>query len=300
MRIYTGCIPCFARQAVEAAEMSTEDTELRRLIIKKALHSMADLPFDLTPPHAGMIIHRIVKNLLGDIDPYQELKTLYNQKALDLYDEMKKTVAGAADRLETASRLAIAGNNIDFGFRSNSDHIDLHGSIKEALQKPLVIDHTARFAESLKQAQHILYVSDNAGEVVFDRVLVEEIPDFEKRVVFVVKGEPILNDATMKDAEEAGLTDIVRVIDNGSDAPGTIIETCSDSFLAELNRSDLIISKGQGNYETLSEEPRNVFFLLKAKCHVIARDLGVQVGDLVLESLAVKRGSLRKDPQPVH
>jgi uncharacterized protein with ATP-grasp and redox domains len=299
MKIYTGCIPCFARQAVEAAEMSTEDPELRQLIIRKALHGMAELPFDRTPPHAGMIIHRIVKNLLGDIDPYQELKAFYNRKALSLYSEMKAIVSNAEDPIETAARLAIAGNNIDFGIRSNDDHVDLHGVIEEALRKPLVIDHMERFTESLEQSHRILYVADNAGEVVFDRVLVEEIKDFEDRVVFAVKGEPVLNDATMQDAEEAGLTGIVRVIGNGSDAPGTIIETCSDSFLAELSRSDLIISKGQGNYETLSEEPRNVFFLLKAKCPVIARDLGVQVDDLVLESLAVKRESLRTEPDPV-
>jgi uncharacterized protein with ATP-grasp and redox domains len=299
MKIYTGCIPCFARQAVEAAEMSTEDTELRQLIIRKALHGMAELPFDRTPPHAGMIIHRIVKNLLGNIDPYQALKALYNRKALSLYTEMKAIVARAENPIEKAARLAIAGNDIDFGIRSNSDHVDLHGVIDEALRRPLVIDHTARFTESLGQARRILYVADNAGEVVFDRVLVEEIQDFGERVVFVVKGEPVLNDATMRDAEEAGLTGIVRVIDNGSDAPGTIIETCSDSFLKELNHADLIISKGQGNYETLSDEPRNVFFLLKAKCPVIARDLGVQVGDLVLESLAVKREILRTEPEPV-
>jgi len=272
--------------------MSTDDPALRQTIIRKALHSMAELPYDRTPPHAGMIIHRIVKNLLGDIDPYRDLKYTYNLKALNLYPEMKDIIARSRNRLETAVRLAIAGNNIDFGVRMGCDHVDLHGVIEEALQKPLVIDHTERFAESLEQNQNILYVADNAGEVVFDRVLVEEIPDFEERVVFVVKGEPVLNDATMQDAEEAGLTGIVRVIDNGSDAPGTIIETCSESFVRELNRADLIISKGQGNYETLSEEPRNVFFLLKAKCPVIARDLGVQVGDLVLESLALKQESL--------
>jgi uncharacterized protein with ATP-grasp and redox domains len=132
----------------------------------------------------------------------------------------------------------------------------------------------------------ILYIADNAGEIVFDRILVEEIQDFENRVVFVVKGGPILNDATMMDAREAGLTDIVRVIDNGCDAPGTILELCNDAFIEELNRADLIISKGQGNYETLSDIPRNVFFLLKAKCPVIAGDLSVHVGDLILQSLA--------------
>jgi uncharacterized protein with ATP-grasp and redox domains len=292
MRIYTGCIPCFARQAVEAAEMSTDDIALRQTIIRDALRSMAELPFEKTPPHAGMIIHRIVKRYFGKIDPYKDLKDLYNRKALDLFPEMKGIVENADNRLETAARLAIAGNNIDFGYRSNNDHVDLHGVIEEALNKPLVIDHSKLFSESLREARRILYVADNAGEVVFDRVLIEEIPDHYERVVFAVKGEPVINDATIEDARAAGLTDIVSVIDNGSDAPGTIIETCSQSFIEELNRADLIISKGQGNYETLSDEHRNVFFLLKAKCPVIAADLGVRVGDLVLESLSLKLGIL--------
>ena len=289
MNIYTGCVPCFARQAVEAAEMATQDLELRQTIIRKALHALAELPYDKTPPHAGVVIHRIVKDMVGDIDPYLELKTTYNKKALALYDEMKETVARSFNKYETASRLAIAGNNIDFGIRSNSEHIDLHEAIYETLEKPLAINHLEQFITSLDHANLILYIADNAGEIVFDRVLVEEIPDYQNRVVFVVKGAPILNDATMTDAEEAGLTDIVRVIDNGCDAPGTIIELCNEPFIEELNRADLIISKGQGNYETLSDLPQNVFFLLKAKCPVIARDLGVQVGDLILESLAVKQ-----------
>ena len=289
MKIYTGCVPCFARQAVEAAEMATDDEVLRQDIIRKALHALAELPYDKTPPHAGVVIHRIVKEMVGDIDPYEELKTIYNQRSLDLYDEMKEIVAQSQNTLETASRLAIAGNNIDFGIRSNSENIDLHEVIEETLERPLSINHLKQFGKSLDHATSILYIADNAGEIVFDRVLVEEIPDYQDRVTFVVKGAPILNDATMEDALEAGLADIVRVIDNGCDAPGTIIELCSEPFIEELKGADLIIAKGQGNYETLSDVPHNVFFLLKAKCPVIARDLDVRVGDLILESLEEKK-----------
>jgi hypothetical protein len=295
MKIYNGCIPCFARQVVEAAEMSTEDPGLRETIIREAMHSLAELPFDKTPPHAGLIIHRIVRNLLGDTDPYHHLKQLYNRRALALYPEMKDIVAGSPDRLLTAARLAIAGNNIDFGIRSNNDHIDLHEVIEETLALPLAIDHSRYFAEAVGTARSILYIADNAGEVVFDRLLIEEIPDHGDRVLFAVHGEPVINDATMEDAEDAGLTGIVRVIDNGSDAPGTMTETCSESFLHELNRADLIISKGQANYETLSDEPGNVYFLLKAKCPVIAAHMNLRVGDLILESLALKRTLLSVD-----
>ena len=154
MKIYTGCVPCFARQAVEAAEMSTDDQELRHAIIREALHALAEIPYEKTPPHAGVVIHRIVKNMVGNIDPYLELKTTYNRRALDLYPEMKETVARSSDRFETAVRLAIAGNNIDFGIRSNSDHIDLHDVIDETLGKPLTINITCSNLMITAKAPH--------------------------------------------------------------------------------------------------------------------------------------------------
>ncbi len=282
MKIYTGCIPCFARQAVEASEMAAEDPELREKIIRAALKEIARLPFDKTPPYAGVVIHRIVRKMAGDVDPYKELKALYNRKALEYYPLMKKLVADARDRFETAVRLAIAGNNIDFGVSKNSDVIHMDKIIKDTLYTPFRINHLAGFRQAVEKASRILYIADNAGEIVFDRVLIEEMPDFQKKVVFAVKGGHILNDATMHDAREAGLTDIVRVIHNGSDAPGTIVAECSAEFQKELADADVIIAKGQGNYETLSEEPYHTFFLLKAKCSVIARDLGVDVGAIAL------------------
>jgi len=282
MKIYTGCIPCFARQAVEASEMATDNPELRERIIRAALKEIARLPFDRTPPYAGVIIHRIVRKMAGDVDPYKKLKTLYNRKALEYYPFMKKLVDDAKDRFETAVRLAIAGNNIDFGVRKNSDVIHMDKIIKDTLHAPFRINHLASFRQAVRKASRILYIADNAGELVFDRVLIEEIPDFSKKVMFVVKGHHVLNDATMQDAREAGLTDLVRVIDNGSDAPGTIVDECSEEFRKELADADLVIAKGQGNYETLSEENYRNFFLLKAKCPVIAGDLGVEVGDIVL------------------
>jgi len=282
MRIYTECIPCFARQAVEASEMATKDPELREKILRAALREIARLPFDRTPPYAGVLIHRIVRKMAGDVDPYKELKTLYNKKALEYYPSMKKLVDDSEDRFETAVRLAIAGNNIDFGVRKNSDVIHMGDIIEETLHMPFKINHLTSFRQAAEKSSRILYIADNAGEIVFDRVLIEEIPAFREKVVFAVKGHHVLNDATMDDAQEAGLTGLVRVIDNGSDAPGTIVQECSEEFKKELRDADLIIAKGQGNYETLSEANYHTFFLLKAKCPVIAGDLSVDVGDIVL------------------
>jgi uncharacterized protein with ATP-grasp and redox domains len=132
----------------------------------------------------------------------------------------------------------------------------------------------------MSRAEDILYLGDNAGEIVFDRLLIEQLPC--EKITFVVKGRPILNDAVMEDAQIVGLTDMVDVIDNGSDAPGTILESCSETFRRRFDQSDLIIAKGQGNYETLSEVDKNIFFLVRPKCSVLARHLGREIGSLVL------------------
>ena len=283
MKIFHHCLPCFARQAVEAAEMSTDDPELQEKIIRAALKKASEIPFDKSPPHMGKEIHRIIKSLLGDVDPYKSLKDLYNKKAMDLYPRMKETVAAADDPLETAVRLAIAGNIIDFGVSVKNNHFRLIDVIEDTLKRPFAVEQYQEFKEDVTNAKKILYAGDNAGEIVFDRILIEEIPEFKEKVVYVVKSSPVLNDVTIDDARETGLTDIVEVIQNGSDAPGTILEDCSDLFLKTYREADTVIGKGQGNYETLSEFCEKCYYLLKAKCPVLARDLKVGVGDIVLK-----------------
>ena len=283
MKIYLDCIPCFARQAVEAAEMSTDDPALREKIVREALKIASIIPFDKTPPHMGMEIHRIIRKTVGDIDPYKELKIKYNQKAMEIYPELKRLVQESKDKIEAASRIAIAGNIIDFGITGTKNEIDLMKTVKETLVQPFAINDIDSFKRDLETAGKIVYLADNAGEIVFDKVLIEEIPGYKERVTLAVKGHPVINDATFEDARQTGLTDMVKVIENGSDAPGTILDSCSPDFIEELEKADLVIAKGQGNYETLSESEYNVYFLLKAKCPVIARDLRVNVGDIILK-----------------
>jgi len=283
MKTYIDCIPCFARQAVEAARMATDDEAIREQIVRKTLDKASRIPFDKNPPYMAMEIHRIVRGLVGDVDPYEKPKSLYNKKALEYYPIMKKIVAESTDRIESAVRLAIAGNNIDFGFRSNSDIIHLDSIIEETRTIPFAVNHIQDFKAELDAARTILYIGDNAGEIVFDRVLIEEVRDFRERVFFAVRGAPILNDVTRVDADEAGLSDIVGIVDTGCDAPGVLLDMCTPSFIRLFRKADLIIAKGQGNYETLSECGRPVFFLLKAKCPVIARDLSVETGGIVLK-----------------
>jgi uncharacterized protein with ATP-grasp and redox domains len=189
-------------------------------------------------------------------------------------------------------RLSIAGNILDFGIgnlTSEQSADTLDETIQDALTRPIPPGNVALLREAIEEAEDILYVGDNAGEIVFDRLFIEQMPG--ERVTFVVKGAPIINDATREDAEVAGLTEIVSVIDNGSNAPGTILELCSGQFRRRFESSDLVISKGQGNYETLSEINKRMYFLLKVKCPVVAKDLGCQVGDM-----AVRRSGLWLEP----
>jgi len=284
MKIYFDCISCFVRQMIEASEMATKNPTIRENIIRKSLNKLSKIPYNKTPTHIGMEIHRIVRDNSGNIDPYQKLKEEYNKKALDLYPQMKEIVKNSKNPLETATRIAIAGNIIDFGISIAGNSINLTEIIDETLKRPFAINNFLSFKDALELANNILYLGDNAGEIVFDRILIEEIPDYRRKVKFAVKGSPVVNDSTLRDAEETGLADIVQVIENGSDAPGTILETCSNDFIEEFRKADLILAKGQGNYETLSEDDHKIFFLLKAKCPVVAKDLSVNIGDIILKS----------------
>ena len=197
---------------------------------------------------------------------------------------MRNIIQDSANPFETAVKIAIAGNIIDFGPRGDISHQEVSNTVQDCVDQPLRFNRADELKKAIQESARILYLGDNAGEIVFDRLLLELVPT--DNITYVVKGKPIINDATMEDAMETGLCDLLRVIDNGSDAPGTILEICSPVFQKEFERSDLIIAKGQANYETLSQiSGKKIFFLLKVKCPVIAHDLDCESGDLVLKAV---------------
>ena len=181
-----------------------------------------------------------------------------------------------------AVRFAIAGNIIDFGVHSEIDDAVIRDTLDRAVEAHISDHSLCEFKSAVELAADILYLGDNAGEIVFDRLLIEQLPC--EKVTYAVRGKPIINDATFVDAQFAGITELVEVIDNGSDAPGTLLDDCSQEFRARFEEADLILSKGQGNYESLSDGTGNIVFLLMAKCPVIARDIGYDVGSFVLKS----------------
>ncbi len=287
MRTFLDCVPCFVNEALNVSRRVTDDEAVHERVLKAVLMKATELSFSQSPPRMGYEIHRIIRQETGNDDPYREAKIQSNRLALEMCPDLRRKILSSADPFETALRLSIAGNILDFGVGNLTQAraaSALAETIEDALKSPFVPDHAALLREAIEQAEDILYLGDNAGEIVFDRLFIERIPRHE--VTFVVKGGPIINDATREDAELAGLTEIVTVIDNSSRAPGTILELCSTEFQQQFEAADLVIAKGQANYETLSETDKKVFFLLKVKCPVIARDIGCQVGDMVVSGNA--------------
>lgn len=279
MKTFLDCIPCFVRQALDSVRLVTDDENIHEQVLRNVLHIAAKMDLRQSPAAMAQHIHRHIRRLTGADDPYREIKHQFNQLTLRLFPGLKTRIQNSADRLETAVRLAIAGNIIDFGVNSRLDESHVLDAIEHAMTAPLN-GNIKEFSVAVQKAKNILYLADNAGEIVLDRLLLEQLPC--EKITVVVKGAPIINDATMADAKTAGLTEIVAVIDNGSDAPGTILDTCSESFQKRFAAADLIIAKGQGNYETLSEVEKDIFFVLKAKCAVIAKHIGCSLGSLVL------------------
>ncbi len=280
MQIYLDCIPCFVRQALDSARLVTDDEQIHEKVVREVLRLAADLDMSQSPPVIGQRIHRLIRKLICNNDPYHELKERFNRLALRMCAELEERVRTSEDPLETTVRLAIAGNIIDLGVKTSIKESDVEKIIRDCLTADFDSRQVEEFRSAVSRAEKILYLVDNAGEIVFDRLLIEQLPC--EKVTVVVKGNPVINDATIEDADVAGLTRIVEVIDNGSDAPGTILESCSQAFRNRFAESDLVIAKGQGNYETLSDADKNIFFILKAKCPVIARDLGCEVGEMIL------------------
>lgn len=276
MKSYLDCYPCFFTQAIKTSRMITSDEKKIWQILNEVSLSLPEIHFGATPPEIGREVYRIISKRTGIKDPYRKIKEKCTRQALSLYPELKKLINSSEDRLMTAIRISIAGNIIDFG--ANFD-FDLKKDVGTILSQDFSINHYREFCEALDKARKILYLADNAGETVFDRFLIEEI---NKPVIYVVRAHPIINDATREDALLAGIDKVAEIVSSGCDAPGNILKFCSDEFLKVYRSADLIISKGQGNYEGLSDEDRPIFFLLKAKCHVIARDIGIDEGSIVL------------------
>jgi uncharacterized protein with ATP-grasp and redox domains len=284
MRTYLECIPCIIEQTIRIARQVTRDEKERELLLQEVLKTLGGISYNQTPPYLGREAHRVIRSVLGNRDPFLKLKREFNQVAKRLYPSLKEKLNGHPDKFVRAVRLAIAGNVIDFG---PGRHFELMKTIEEVLGRRPAVDHTESLEKDLNEASKVLYLGDNAGETIFDKILIEQMPP--GHIFYAVRGSPVINDATTEDAYYAGLDQVAKVIPNGSDAPGTILEDCSERFRRVFDRADLVIAKGHGNYETLNEvRGKKLYFLLMVKCKIIARDLGCSVGDFVVKKVENK------------
>ncbi len=267
------CLPCFLRQTVIALTQYGCNEKTQQAVFWDVLAIMQDTDMSKPPAYTTTLIHRAIrKGIAGD--PFEKIKREYNDIALALYPRLREQVKNSADPVRTASRLAIAGNIIDFGIFTN---IDIEKSVDQSLRSEIAVDDYDAFMQDLSSAQEILYLLDNAGEIVFDKLLIEELRLKGKQVKAVVKGSAVLNDVTREDAVQVGLDTVCEVIDNGSDAIGTILPWTSSEFQKEFGNAELIISKGQGNFETLFGTAKRTYFLFQSKCDVVSRELALPV-----------------------
>lgn len=236
-------------------------------------------------PGLSRDLHALFKRYSGDTDPYKLIKRQSNDEVLNMYASLKKMTADAENPFETALRLAIAGNIIDYGI---FDRIDLAATIDKVLNTDFAINHADKLKQAVSKAKTVLYVGDNAGEIVFDKLFVETI--MHPNIWYAVRGAPVINDATIEDALYVHMDEVADIIENGHDAPSTILKHCSKEFNDLYAQADVIISKGQGNLEGLIDQTdKRIFFLLMVKCDVIADVLGVTKGDFVVAENKSKR-----------
>lgn len=258
--------------------LSDESRVPREIILRRILHELADADWSGSPPQVAQLLHRIIREETSNLDPYRELKERMNRLALAALPACRDLIATAADPQAAVLRIAVAGNLLDAGAKVQIQPEDFPGMLATLCDQPLAGDPEDLF-RAAATAERILFLADNAGEIVFDRLLIEALP-YDKMTV-AVRGRPVLNDALLEDAILAGIPELVPVIDNGSDAPGTVLGDCSAEFLEHFRRADLIIAKGQGNYETLSQVAAPIFFLFTVKCALVAAHLGSPTGTLV-------------------
>lgn len=286
MKATLDCLECLASQALRAARVATDDLATQREILNRVVAKIPTLDLDTSPGELSLIIYETVRAVTGIADPYRDIKRAQNEAALEFEPELRAMVAAADDPLVAALYLSAAGNIIDLGVR-HAGGIDVRATVDEVMREGFAVDHTAALRESLARAKDLIFLLDNAGEIVFDKILIEELLK-HARVTAVVKAAPILNDVLYEDAEQVGLTALCDVIDNGGAFIGSPLGLVPPSFVERLRRADMRIGKGQGNYETLDEFPGDVFLILRAKCEAIAKHMGVKYGQVALISTRMR------------
>lgn len=275
MKLKLDCVACLIRHSIEAARFVSNDESFQKLILDNVLSTIINIDISKSPPAFAQLIYRRIREISGIADPFKKVKVGFNALASSMLEELASHINRSPYPLHSAVKLAIAGNIIDSGAKTGLSEKEIKDTVNSIFFETIIGD-IDEFSKNALRAKNILFLADNAGEIFFDRLLIEKLG--HSRVTVAVRGYPVINDATMEDALAAGIDQFAAIIENGSDAPGTVLEECSEEFCKYLAEADLVITKGQGNYETPCDEKKNIYSLLKIKCPVIAEHIGFPVG----------------------
>lgn len=283
MDISYECGPCFLRQAREALDLSTDDENVKMQVMEEIFKFLSTtFKAGTNSNSTGSSMHKIIKQKTGCMDPYYKEKVEGNEIALKYLPEVKK-ILDEDDSLENYVKIAIIGNILDFGAFTLDD--DIEGVIKSSLKKDLAVKDIEEFENSLKTHDKVLYLVDNTGEIVFDKLLLAKLKEYDLDITIAVKSEPILNDATMVEALDVGLDEFGKLVEIGAGTVGYVDSEISYEFRQIFDDHEFVISKGMGNYEGLTEidlSKKDIYFLLCVKCNTIARHIGANLHDMLL------------------
>lgn len=279
MDIKLECIPCALNSYLRLADTGIIPEDQQELILRRLLSLFEGTDFSESPPVLGRKMHALIRESTGNPDPYHQIKESFNHLMMDQYDKFKKKVNRSKDPFDTAMRLAIAGNVIDFGAKHQ---LDLDETIKRVMEAEFAIDDSPSLRDDLEKADSLLYIGDNCGEIVLDKLFLSHLSVPKK--FFAVRGSPIINDVTYEDAILTGLDKITTVVTTGDNSPGAVWDSASEEFRQIFNNADVVISKGQGNLEGLLDVSHNsIYFLLVTKCDLIAKLIGTKRKEFVIK-----------------
>jgi uncharacterized protein with ATP-grasp and redox domains len=279
MNISPDCIPCIINNYIKLTADGNLSEELKEKNLREFLSYLSTVNYHQSPAVLGREIHRMIRKMLKNDDPYAEIKQEYNRMILSMYSEFENMIKKSKNPFNTALKLAIAGNVIDFGCQHQ---LDIMNTVQKVMNSEIRNGHMKNLEAEIKNANQILYIGDNCGEIVFDKLFVQTMN--HPNIYFAVRGGAVINDATKDDAKMVGIDDCAKVITTGDDSPGAVWERCSEEFETIFKQSDVVIAKGQGNLEGLLDVKRNIYFLLVVKCNFVASIVGASIGEFVIKN----------------
>ena len=289
MKTYLECIPCFFKQALLVSQETGCCVEKQKIIMDKVSELIPKFSLENTPPEMSGEIQRVIKNISGITDPYDDIKRVSRARVRKVIPAVTQLIENSDDPLLAAVKFAIAANIIDYGANGNLDQDSELIQLLRTEVSGFEIDHGdffnyEAFKIKLQSSKEILYIGDNVGEHFFDKLLMKAMTEVNPsiHITYATRDIPVLNDITVSDAIDAKIDDYADIISSGSHLPGTVIKLCNDDFISRYNSADMIISKGQGNFETLSDESGPLFLLLMVKCPAIAKHTNCKLKDLLL------------------